>query len=65
MKVLDAFTDRSTVSIWADKYLQWATAVEMITGKPNADGSCSLDPKGYATRAECAAMIMRFLKTYG
>lgn len=64
MKVLDAFTDRSTVSIWADKYLQWATAVEMITGKPNADGSLRLDPKGAATRAECAAMLMRFQGKY-
>ncbi|MBR6770587.1 MAG: S-layer homology domain-containing protein [Lachnospiraceae bacterium] len=62
---LDPFVDQASISSWGRDYLSWAVGASIVTGKPNADGSCSLDPKGYATRAECAAMIMRFLKTYG
>ncbi|MGN0330453.1 MAG: DUF5722 domain-containing protein [Kineothrix sp.] len=63
-KELTGFTDRQKVSPWAEQYLQWATAVSMITGKPNDDRSYRLDPKGEATRAECAAMLMRFQNKY-
>ena len=63
-KELTGFTDRQKMSPWAEKYLQWATAVSMITGKPNDDRSYRLDPKGEATRAECAAMLMRFQNKY-
>ncbi|MCI6553587.1 MAG: S-layer homology domain-containing protein [Lachnospiraceae bacterium] len=61
---LDAFTDVEKVSGWADGYMRWAVAVKMISGKPNDDGSYRLDPKGEATRAECAAMLMRFANKY-
>ncbi len=63
-KSLDEFTDKDTVSGWATGYMEWATAVGMISGKPNGDGNYRLDPKGEATRAECAAMLMRFAKKY-
>ncbi|MGN0329672.1 MAG: S-layer homology domain-containing protein [Kineothrix sp.] len=63
-KELDSFTDAASVSRWAADYMKWATAVEMITGKPNAEGGYRLDPKGEATRAECAAMLMRFENKY-
>ena len=50
---------------WATDFMKWATAVEMITGKPNDDGKTyRLDPKGQATRAECAKMLTMFLKKY-
>lgn len=58
------FTDADEVNGWAVGYMRWATGVGMITGKPNGDGSYRLDPKGDATRAECAAMLMRFEKKY-
>ena len=65
-KDLSTFTDAKSVSEWAVKYMQWATAVEMITGKPNDEAKTSfrMDPKGEATRAECAAMLMRFANKY-
>ncbi|MCI6553384.1 MAG: S-layer homology domain-containing protein, partial [Lachnospiraceae bacterium] len=64
-KDLGSFTDADKVSGWATGFMQWATAVEMITGKPNEDGKTyRLDPKGQATRAECAKMLTMFSKKY-
>ena len=62
---LGSFTDQAKVSGWAIEYMQWATAVKMITGKPNDDQKTyRMDPKGDATRAECAAMLTRFAEKY-
>ncbi|MGN0331067.1 MAG: hypothetical protein ACI4D5_07465, partial [Kineothrix sp.] len=62
---LGSFTDEASVSGWAVEYMQWATAVKMITGKPNDDKKTyRMDPKGDATRAECAAMLTRFQEKY-
>ena len=64
-KDLGSFTDADKVNGWATDFMKWATAVEMITGKPNDDGKTyRLDPKGQATRAECAKMLTMFLKKY-
>ena len=63
-KTLDSFTDEEKVSNWAVGYMKWATAVEMITGKPNGDGSFRMDPEGEATRAECAKMLTMFWGKY-
>lgn len=61
---LDDFTDKDIVSGWATGYMEWAVDAKMISGKPNGDGTYRLDPKGEATRAECAKMIMKFLEKY-
>lgn len=62
---LSEYTDSEEVSGWATEYMKWAVAVEMISGKPNDDGvTRRLDPTGFATRAECAAMLMRFETQY-
>ena len=62
---LSEYTDSEEVSGWAAEYMKWAVAVEMISGKPNDDGiTRRLDPTGFATRAECAAMLMRFETQY-
>ena len=61
---MSSVNDEKEVSSWAVGYMQWATAVEMITGKPNTDETYRMDPKGQATRAECAAMLMRFENRY-
>lgn len=56
------FTDAHKVSSWAEAPVQWAAAAGMISGKPNGDGSFRLDPRGKATRAECAKMTTMFLR---
>lgn len=61
---LEDFTDDEQVSGWATEYMQWAVASGMISGKPNGDGSFRLDPKGEATRAECAKMLSMFMQKY-
>lgn len=55
-KSLDGYTDAQSVSSYAVPALQWANAAGVVTGKSGG----KLDPKGYATRAEVAAMLMRF-----
>ncbi len=61
---LDRFTDEEEVNHWAVDYMKWAVAAGMISGKPNGDGSFRLDPRGDATRAECAKMLTMFMKAY-
>ncbi|MBR6771146.1 MAG: S-layer homology domain-containing protein [Lachnospiraceae bacterium] len=63
-QALNSFTDTAKVSPWATGYLQWATAVGLISGKPNGDGTYRLDPQGEATRAECAKMLTIFDQKY-
>ncbi len=60
---LNSFPDRTEVSGWATGYMQWAVGSGMVTGK-NINGTYYLDPKGNATRAECAAMLTRFMQKY-
>ena len=51
------FADTAEISDWAYDAIGWCTANGIIEGKGNG----ILDPKDKATRAEVAAMIMRFL----
>ena len=53
---LNKFTDADEISNYALEALQWANAEGLINGK----GDGVLDPKGQATRAEAAAILMRF-----
>lgn len=55
-KSLDGYMDAQSVSSYAVPALQWANAAGVVTGKSGS----KLDPKGNATRAEVAAMLMRF-----
>lgn len=52
-----SYTDITEVSDWAYDAMGWCTTNGIIEGKGNG----ILDPKGKATRAEVAAMLMRFL----
>ena len=61
---IDGFTDPQDVNGWAIDYIKWAVDAEMISGKPNGDGTFRIDPKGSATRAECAKMIQKFMMKY-
>ena len=53
---LAAYTDAESVSEWATDAMLWATQNGIITGTTAA----TLAPQGAATRAQCAAMLMRF-----
>ena len=53
---LDRFSDSASVGQWAEDALYWMVEKGILTGK---DGGI-LDPKGQATRAEVAAMLMRY-----
>ena len=56
---LAKYADASDVSGYAQEAMQWAAAEGLISGKSN-DGITLLDPKGAATRAQVASIIMRF-----
>lgn len=57
---LDSFNDAANVAVYAQDAMKWATAKGVITGNGNAS---TLDPKGNASRAQAAAMIMRYLES--
>ena len=52
---LDNFSDASTVSSYAVNAMQWAVANGIVNGSNG-----KLNPKNNATRAEVAALLMRF-----
>ena len=53
---LAAYTDANRISSYALTAMRWANGEGLITGKT----STTLDPKGTATRAEVATILMRF-----
>ena len=58
--ILSSFSDEADISSWARKAIQWAASHGIMSGKgKGVDGKPMLDPKGNATRAECAAMIKK------
>ena len=56
---MTGFVDADQISGYAEDAILWATKAGIIGGKGNGQ----LDPKGYATRAEVAAMLMRYCNT--
>lgn len=52
---LDAFADADTVSAYAADAMRWAAANGIVNGSHSR-----LNPQGNATRAQAAAMLMRF-----
>ncbi|MBR5011685.1 MAG: S-layer homology domain-containing protein, partial [Clostridia bacterium] len=53
---LTAFSDASAISGWAKEAVTWAVAEGLISGVGNG----RLNPKGTASRAEAAAMMMNY-----
>ena len=53
---LSAYTDADSVSDWAETAMRWAIDEGIITGMTDT----TLVPQGTATRAQCAAIFMRF-----
>lgn len=56
---LGGFPDGSQVSGYAREPVMWCVASGIISGKDDREEPY-IDPKGFSTRAECAAVIMRF-----
>ena len=55
---LSAYTDAESISASAREAMRWANAEGLITGRT----ATKLAPQGSATRAEAAAILMRFLE---
>lgn len=55
---LSAFTDAASVSEWAETAMSWAVENGLITGVT----ANTLVPSGSATRAQCAAILMRYVE---
>ena len=53
---LSGYSDAGSVSAWAQAAMQWANGAGLITG----NSAATLNPLGSATRAEVAAILMRF-----
>lgn len=58
---LNGYTDADRVSSWAVEAMSWAVDMGLIKGT----SSTSLDPQGSATRAQVAAIFMRYTEMFG
>ena len=56
---LNGFADANTVSTYATDAMRWAAANGLIQGS-----NSKLNPKGTATRAQVATILMRFMEVY-
>ncbi|MCR5825642.1 MAG: S-layer homology domain-containing protein [Oscillospiraceae bacterium] len=56
---LGAYQDAASVHSWATDAMQWAVGSELINGSNNL-----LMPRGTTTRAQLAAILMRFCENY-
>ncbi len=54
------FTDAGSVSDYAQEAMAWAVETGLVQGMGNG----KLDPKGPATRAQMATVLMRFVKAF-
>ena len=57
----DAYPDFSAVSPWAEDAVRWALACGLMEGSAQADGTLLLRPGASVTRAETAALLMRYI----
>ena len=58
---LSSFEDREQISEYAEEAVKWALTNGIMNGK-EINGKNLLDPKGNATGAEAAKLIMEFSK---
>ena len=58
---LSGYADASQISEYAVAAMQWANAAGLITGNT----ANTLNPRGHATRAEVATILMRFIEKMG
>lgn len=57
---LTAYTDAAQISAWAQEAMSWANAAGLIAGR----SATTLAPEDTATRAEVAAILMRFVEGF-
>lgn len=57
---LGGFSDAGSVSKWAREGMDWLTTFGILEGAAGANGTRLLDPKGSATRAQVATVMMRY-----
>ena len=57
-KDISGYQDAAKVSSWAQQNMSWANSAGLIQG----DEHNNLNPKGNATRAEAAMMLLRLVK---
>ena len=55
---LNGFSDNSSISSYAVQAMNWSVGQGILTGVTDA----TLEPQSTATRAQCAAMLMRFVE---
>ncbi len=55
----DAFSDKDTVSSWAENAVNWAVTKGLISGIKSGDTTI-LSPKSGATRSQCAQILWAF-----
>lgn len=60
---ISGFADAGSVSGWAASDVRWAVGAGVISGT-SSGGNQYLNPKGEATRAECASMLRQFIERY-
>lgn len=58
---ISAFPDAGQVSSWASTSLKWANAMGLVSGSASGN-SVYLMPRGSATRAQVASILMRFVQ---
>ncbi len=59
------FRDRDEIASWATDAMNWAVTHGVLSGKGSDKMKAKLDPRGIATRAECATMIRSFVTNVG
>ena len=59
---LSVFSDAADIHPWAYDAMQWAVEKAIITGMENGSRRY-LDPQGYATRAQVAVILMRYMES--
>ena len=57
----DAYPDFDAASPWAEDAVRWALACGVMEGSQQADGTLLLNPGASVTRAEAAALLMRYI----
>ena len=61
---ISTFPDNKSIQNFAKDAVSWANATRIITDASHS-GKVVLDPRGIATRAQIATILMRFCEIYG
>ena len=59
---VEEYPDIDEVSSYAAQAMRWANAEGLINGVRRSDGTVTLAPKDNATRAQVAAILMRYVQ---